>query len=244
MLAYHERSFPIPASLCDNRGLLGVPDTFALFMDLAGEHAALLGIGIEELLERGLYWLTVRTRVRFHRRPRLLEPVTAATFPEKPGGIRANRSYTLRAGEELLIEGKTEWAISETATGRLVRPAEVFPPELQYLDPVLQEPYMRVNGDFAAAPEVSRHTVRATEIDMGQHMNNVAYLYALADCFPTAEWNALALREVEVAFRAPVFEGEALSWRRRDEVGQIALAALRGEQVVFLARLTPEGAAC
>ena len=64
-----EKEIVILPSLCDGSGRLGIPDAFALFMDIASEHAEALGCGIGALGKKGLFWLTVRTRVRFFRRP-------------------------------------------------------------------------------------------------------------------------------------------------------------------------------
>ena len=120
----------VRASQCDAAGKLGIPAVFALFMDMATEHADALGIGLRELGKRGLFWLAVRTRVRLYRRPAMLEKVQAATWPEKPGRIRCNRDYTVAAGDELLAQGRTEWAVIHPETGKLVSAGEIYPPEL------------------------------------------------------------------------------------------------------------------
>ena len=49
------KEITILPSLCDSAALLGIPDTFGLFMDVASEHAAALGCGIRELGEKGLF---------------------------------------------------------------------------------------------------------------------------------------------------------------------------------------------
>ena len=43
---YYERPLTILPSMCDATAKLGVPNAFALFMDLATEHAERLGIGM------------------------------------------------------------------------------------------------------------------------------------------------------------------------------------------------------
>jgi acyl-ACP thioesterase len=60
-------------SICDSTARLGVYSTFALFMDIATVHAEALGCGAQSMMERGLFWLTVRTKILFRRMPRLME---------------------------------------------------------------------------------------------------------------------------------------------------------------------------
>ena len=51
--------------MCDNTGGIGIPAIFSLFMDLATEHGAMIKMGAEDLAEKGLFWLTVKTKVKW-----------------------------------------------------------------------------------------------------------------------------------------------------------------------------------
>ena len=93
----------IVPGLCDSTARLGVPDAFRLFMDIAGEHAETIGVGAAAMQARRLFWLTVRTMIRFHRRPVLAEHAALATFPGIPGKARCMRYYTLTQGEALIM---------------------------------------------------------------------------------------------------------------------------------------------
>ena len=61
--------------------------------------------------------------------------------------------------------------------------------------------FMQTSKLFTLLPEelVQRHTVRSTDIDMGRHMNNVAYVRLLLDCFPASVLGKLfSIQEVEL----------------------------------------------
>ncbi len=231
------KEITILPSVCDSSAALGVPDTFALFMDIATEHACALGCGIDALAPRGLFWLTVRTRVRFFRRPKMLERVTLSTWPEPPGKLKADRDYTLEQNGTLLAAGKTEWTVLDQKTGRLRPMADVFAPDFDFWpEAVWDEPFTRLLD--AAMPEFARHTVRSTDIDLGGHMNNVAYLRALAAAFSVSEWQGMNLRELEIAYRASCFEGDTLIWEKQESGGDLSLrAALPDGKTIVLARL-------
>ena len=93
--------------MCGKDSLMRHHSVFELFMDMAAEHAEELGIGGAALMEQGKFWLTVRTRVVFHRRPALMSRCEAATWPGRPGRLRCERYYTLSDGGGLCAEGKT-----------------------------------------------------------------------------------------------------------------------------------------
>ena len=227
-------------SLCDSSGRLGIPDTFALFMDIASEHAQALGCGIGALGERGLFWLTVRTRVRFFRRPAMMERVALVTWPEAPGRLRADRDYLLEGEGETLAAGKTEWAVLDQTTGRLVSPREVYDPALVFRpETVWPEPFSRLVD--TPMEEFARYTVRSVDMDLGEHMNNVAYLRSLAGTYSREAWQALGLRELEIAYRTPCREGDTLIWQRQtQEDGTLSLRAeLEDGTTAILAKLSP-----
>ena len=233
-----EQALDLAPSLCDAEGLLGVPAAFRVFMDAAGTHAERLGIGLAAMRERALFWLTVRTRIVFHERPAMGETVTLRTWPEKPGALRCNRSYTLSRGEKTLLRARTEWAVLHTGTGALTPAAGLFPAELAFdLPSACPEPFARIPDRFGDAEPFAEYRVRSTDIDVGGHMNNAAYLRALFGAFPNAELAALPIRTVDAHFRAACFEGETLRFFRRGEEGLLDLRAARDGQTALLVRI-------
>ena len=234
------KEITILPSLCDSAALLGIPDTFGLFMDVASEHAAALGCGIRELGEKGLFWLTVRTRVRFFRRPALMERVTLSTWPEAPGRLRAERDYLMEQEGRVLAAGKTEWGVLDQASGRLISPKEVYPPELAFFpETVWPEPFTRLPDE--PMEEYARYAVRSVDMDLGEHMNNVAYIRSLAGTFSAPEWQAMKIRELEIAYRTSCHEGDVLIWQRRTQSdGSLVLRAVReDEKTAVQVRITP-----
>ena len=232
------KQLTVTASQCDSGMRLGIPQTFELCMDLAGEHAEALGNGIVSMMDRGLFWVAVKTKLRFFRRPALLETVTAETWPEAPGRMRGNRDYVLSAGDEVLIAGKTEWTILNTAGGGLVSPREgIYDPALEFhIGECCPGPFHRFTEQEGWEP-FADYTVRSTDIDMGGHMNNAAYVRMLAGLFSTAERKAREVREAEVHYRAPCYEGDTLRIERRHTADALEMRAMSGDQTILLARM-------
>lgn len=225
-----EKQVPVTLSMCDNTGALAIPHIFTLFMDLAAEHGDAIGLGMDTLARKGLFWLTVKTKVCIYRRPKLLQTLNAATWPEVPGRIRCNRSYELTCDGELIAAGKTEWAMLELETGRLARIADSYPTSLQHCERTACDgAYARIPDDFSACPEISRYTVRSTDIDLGQHMNNAAYVHAIFGAFSCSELADMSIREMDVLFRTPCYEGDILSIRRRETPEGPEIGVLRAD---------------
>lgn len=209
------QSFSVLPSRCDSSGRLGIPDCFQLFMDIATAHANLLGVGMADFSPRHLFWITARTKVRFFRRPKIDESVSLLSWPDPPDRLRCTRQYLLKKGEETLAVGKTQWAVMNTETGSLQSVSDVFPTGLAIPDtPAMADAFLRIKDDFSETPFAS-YVVRSTDIDVGGHMNNCAYIRALASAFSCRDWNAMNLTELDVHYKASCYEGDTLLLQQR-----------------------------
>ena len=237
MEAQLSRDLTILPSLCDAGLKLSVPDLFAQFMDVATLHAEELGVGANALVSKGISWITVKTKVRMLRRPRLLETVAVSTRPLVPEKVRAIREYRLEKDGELLAEGKTEWAVIDLATGRPRLTEGVFDASLKLAtEPAYPEPFARIRPDFTDGERLGTWRVRSTDIDFLGHMNNIAYLRAVFGILPSSELKTLPQGGVEIIFRAPCFEGEELTLVRRlsDTGWELAVLKENGTPAAFL----------
>ena len=216
MEAVLRRDLTILPSLCDAELKLSIPDLFAQFMDVATLHAEELGVGAQPMIARGLGWITVKTKVHILRRPRLMETVTFSTRPLVPERVRAIREYRLEQNGALLAEGKTEWAVVDAATGRPRLMEGVFDPTLELAaEPAYPAPFARIRPELSDMEAVGTYRVRSVDIDFMGHMNNIAYLRAVFGVFSAKEMKTVPQGTVEIVFRAPCFEGDRLTLRRR-----------------------------
>lgn len=231
-----EQALFIAPSIADAEGLLSYPGAFHVFQDLAGIHAERLGVGLKAMTEKSLFWLTVRTKIVFLSRPALGETVTVRTWPEKPGAVRCNRSYEIARGEEILVRGRTEWAILNTETHAITPSTGVFPALPFDRGAACPEPFARIPDRFEGIEPFAEYRVRSTDIDVGGHMNNAAYLRALFGAFSNRELQAMDLKSVDAIFRASCFEGENLCFTRKAQDGALDLRIAREGETVLLAR--------
>ena len=238
---YHG-AWTVPLSHCDDTARLSVQGALSQFMDIAALHAEQIGVGGEAMAQRGLFWLTVRSRIRLYARPAMMQTVTLETWPGAVENLRCERFYTMKHGQTLLAEARTQWAVLDLASKRPVPVAAVYPPELILPEEtVCDGAYAPLRG--VPEDEICRYTVRSVDLDLGCHMNNVAYVWMLLGTFPSAELHRI--REMETHYRRPCFEGETLSIRRRrtEDGWQLAAVKESGETAVAALLRTAEDAA-
>ena len=238
----YTKTVTILPSQVDAWGRLSPDRTFDLFMDTATEAAGAMGVGWDFLIQRGLFWITVKARVRFIDPPRLLDTVEVVTWPEAPGEMRCNRHYEIRKDGAVLAQGLTEWAIVSVQTGKPQPMADILPSDLEYPDALASPgPFARISSQFVDPP-FAHHLVTNTDIDMARHMNNVAYVRAIINAFPLKAWKALNVKQMDVIFLTSAHEGDALRFQQRRDGSALDIrGTLPDGRVSVLAQLTTEG---
>ncbi len=227
-----ETSVVVTPDYCDAAGRLSPQAALTIFQGLAARHAEELGVGGAAMARRGEFWLTVHCRVDLLRPARLMEELTAATWPEPcaADALRCFRGYSLARGGETVALGRTQWAVLGPG-GRVVPFGQSgFPADFPYPDRtgLTGEP-ARFPDDFAPEDLVMTYTVRPTDIDLGRHMNNVAYVRLLLDCFSASKLAEGSIASVEVHYAAPCLEGETLQVFRRQEGDTVRLAVKKAQ---------------
>lgn len=245
MKCIHEKKYTVGPSDCDHTTRMSIPAAFDVFMDIASEHAESLGIGAGFMMETGMFWLTTKTRVHFYSAPSVMKGVMLATWPHRPRGIQTIRDYRMTtASGRVLAEGKTQWAVLNTVTGALVKIDDVFPKDLDLVEEtVLDQPFSRISEDVSDCEEFASYKVRSIDIDLGNHMNNVAYVRALFGAFSSKELDELRINDCEVCYKKSCYEGDNLRFfRRSNGSGYDVIVKGRGDDTVILARLTNQEA--
>lgn len=216
MVAKYSEEGKVLLSSCDSTKRLGIPDTFEIFMDVATKHADILKVGDCEFGPRGLFWVVVRTKIHFNKRPQLMSDITVSTWPDEPQRVRCDRNYVISANGEVLVCGRSEWAVIELESGRLQTVKDVYPDDIEFCgDCALEEPYTRFKESFEDAQLFASYRVSSTDIDFGGHMNNAAYIRALASCYECSAWNNLKISDIEINYKNQCYEGDVLKLRRK-----------------------------
>ena len=215
LVSTYKKEILITSSMCDFSGRLSAADTLAVFMDIATEHADMLNIGIKELSKQDLFWLTVKTKVHFESRPAMGAVLTLDTWPEKPRGLRCVRDYMLSKNGEPVVTAKTEWAVMNMKTGQLQKGDNIYPSELEINEAkALPEAFERFyNESFDDV--VGEYVVRSVDIDIGRHMNNIAYLRAFSGLFSVEQREQSCISDIEICYRAQCFEGDRLVFKKK-----------------------------
>ena len=240
---YFKKELVLTPDYCDMAAGLSPLGAFTIFQGIASEHAEQIGVGFEAMARRREFWLTVHTRVDFLGRAKLMDALTAATWPERcdESASRCYRSYSLSRGDETIAVGRTQWAILGPEKKTLKFAESGFPKDFPFIDrESVQGPNARFHDDFTESDLCLTHRVRATDIDLGRHMNNVQYVRAIMDCFSAKEIASGRMKSVEIHYFAPCLEGDELAIYVHREENQSRIAVRREGKIAAMANIKME----
>ena len=233
------RNITVLPSMCGGDSKLGIQSALDMFQDTATIHAESVDLGPTAMDRNNSFWVITKTRIHILRMPKMLEEVASNTWIQKCERASCERDYSITSGDETLAYGRSIWAVVSHETGRLLHLDKMYP-DVEFTVPVPDDrPFVRIGRDFDGCEVIGEYKVRSIDIDLGGHMNNVNYVRAMLGCFSSEELAALNISEIETNFLAQTFEGETLTFRRRDFEGGFDIGAAGTDgKTAFAARVT------
>ncbi len=163
----------------DRTEVLLLPGWFKLLQEAAILHANQFDTGTKAMTERGESWVLNRMAVGMTRYPRFEEALRIVTWSRGIRGFKGYREFRVfDAANEQILAGSSLWLYVNVRSKAIVRvPADVaagFPvcSEGPFLDDIdrLESP------DPAADAHTVAVTLRFSDFDANEHVNNTAYL--------------------------------------------------------------------
>lgn len=240
VMPVRKEPFAVHGYEVDAFGTLAAPALSGYLSEIAGLHAAELGVGLETLKAKGLTWVLLRLRMENPVPVGLGETVEVETWPSGVDRLVALRDFVVRRGDGTEVARATShWLVLDLETRKPVRPAEVLDPRLprEPLPPAValakgKLPELR-EWDFQ-----KRFHVRFADIDHNLHVTNTSYLAWAMEAVPKDTWQSSRLASFEVQYVAECTYGVAvLSRLVRTGDGGYAHAIVREEDGKELARL-------
>lgn len=196
-----KESFTLRAYECDRRGYASILTMCNFMQEAAGNHAAALGLSLENLQVKDLTWVLSRLCVRVMAYPCWHEEVEVETWPSAAGRLFAFRDFEISGAQRRYVVAASAWVLMDVRSRRPVRMLpiieEVLPlergraPQEQFLDRLV-----------APAEETNKCSfrVRWLDIDANRHVNNVHYLAWALETVPQDIRRSWQLQELRVEF--------------------------------------------
>ena len=228
MEAVYFEDFMIRYSEGDRRGEVKLRSAFDFLQDAAAGHAALLGVGLNDLQARNMIWVLSRIKVAFSRPAAIGEKVRVKTWPNGFSRLFAARQFEVATDRGPWAEASSLWLPLDAAKLRPIKPellAGLLPENAEL--PVFHtrlDKLPRID-----APELFRLTVRESMIDVNRHLNNAEYAAFAADAVNHLTGGKGRIAEIQLNYLAAQQEGAGLSIRGRLDDGAFRVEGITAD---------------
>jgi acyl-ACP thioesterase len=178
--------------------------------EIAGNHAALLGVGEDFVKANGIVWILSRMSAVLESRPARGSRIRVRTWPRGTDRLFAIRDYELNNEAGAVVgRGRSAWLIVDAATFRPRRP-EAFTaglPTNEGLEALPDGALALAAGD--GLERAADRSVAYSDIDYNGHMNNARYVQWIQDVMAPDTLNAPARLRLDINYLAEMKPGSA-----------------------------------
>jgi len=207
----YSETFIVRATDCDTERRMRLSALFVAMQEGGERHAISLGLGYDAMMERGLFFVLARIRVKTFRAPRCGERVVHTTWPGTSNRFFCPRYhvFTLEDGTPLACAGAL-WVTLDTGARKIVSPKAAnlpFPDTSDIPDPI--ELPMRMPALGPITQEVLR-TPAYSDYDINGHVNNTRYIAWLCDALGSDALAGRYIGELTAGYEKEIRENEPM----------------------------------
>ncbi len=202
------------------------------FQEAATEHANVIGIGRDTLLEKNVVWILAKMKVRILNELEVGDGYYVMTYPREVKSRFCPRDYYLYDKDgQLVVVGAAIWSLMDWTTRKVVRATDLDFGGTFREDEAFPEGFEKIR--VKEPVHVMDYIVGSEDIDENEHTNNCRY----ADMIAMAS-DISPIREFVLQFSKETREGEVISLAVENvEGGQAVVGSLPDDQTVFLAKI-------
>lgn len=209
MSGKYSKKYQIRTYECDKNSTLRLVTLMNIFQDMADSQAALLGLGLEFCLSKGMAWVGSNYHLQISRMPKLHEEITITTWPAVEKKLGAIRDFlvTDSVGNEI-IRASSQWILLDVAKKRPISLRDNLPQYQVVDDRVMAEDFNSRLSDVIREDYHLNFNVRFDDIDINNHVNNAIYPLWASEAVPTDFRQNKNIAEMEIAFKKEGLYGE------------------------------------
>lgn len=238
---FHTKTVFLTAAACDAQLEMPLPAFTQAVIDIATEHANILGIGFDRMIKDNAAWVLSRVSSVMKNYPACNEEYTMTTWITTLNRICSERYVRFdNARGETLGYVRTVWAAIDVDRRRPVNLLTLFPDGLPMPD--IAKPDLTLGRiPRVENPDIIRqHRFLAADIDCNRHVNTNRYVEQVINQWSVDFYDIHRVERFDIVFHAEALYGEEVKVvsRQEENTGTVEIIAPDGRlctqsQIVF-----------
>ncbi len=238
----YTKRFDTSYTSIDRSGRLGLVESLDINQDMITEFFG--AIGSDNLVLRtknNAAWVYTRTKMKIDGLPFWNTKTIAKSYVCSKSPIRLDIETVLTdEAENVLFTAKTQMCAIDFVKRSLCKISDItFPSDLDAEQPVLAEPFSKLNGIFTEDDFVLEEKIYASDTDFTRHTNNARYVKYLMNTFDADFYDTKTVAGFEIQFAKESTAGDVVRiYKKQTAAGRFDFLIKNGEEVIVKAELS------
>ena len=219
----------------DRYGRLQPVTVLDICQDMATLQAEDMGIGHDNMMEKGVFWAIVRLKYEIVREPEHFQVVRVRTWPHTPTSFSFLRDFHISDQDgNLLVKASSEWVLMDFQTRKFAKLKDHYAGPYDFCEDRAFETKPRKIASFEDENRPVFTVVPSySDIDLNGHVNNARYASFVVDALnPGPEG---AIHTLQIDFRHEALPGSPLTVHTLVQEGAVLSRGVREDGNVSFA---------
>lgn len=235
----HTEHFVVDDIMLDFKEHLPFSEIVKIFQFTTFKHSNLLGLDHVSMLEKSnAFWVVSRIKIVLKKQAGLFDKLSATTWTHPIGMVKAVRDCVVKHKNSIVAKCTSEWCCLDSETRKIRKLNSIHYPELEMLKlDNLNTQFELFNVELSDNDYVYTKIVRASDLDVNMHTNNLKYNQMVYDAFSVDELKSFDVNEYEIQFFNETKLGDNISILKRKVGKRYYCLGKVGDKIIFKAIL-------
>lgn len=231
----HIEKFKINDTDVDFKSKLSVCEIIKFLQIATFNHSNLIGLGHKPMEQKSnAFWVVTKIKVLINNNISSGDEIKVKTWTHPLTAIRANRDFNIKQKNRVMVKAAAEWCCLDYNTRKIRKLESIAYPDLEMVETKQNNiVFCNLTQEFTSKDYVYTKQIRATDIDINVHTNNLKYNTMALDAFSVEELKSFSVKEYEIHFVNESHEGDTIDIYKKKVGNCFYLCGRAEEKVVF-----------
>ena len=208
-----------------------------IFQDLAMLHAEEIDIGQDFVIERGVLWVVIRSKLELVAQPEHFQVVRVRTWPHSLTSFSFMRDFTMHDEQgRLLAKASQEWVLMDARTRKFASAKGIYEGEVDFCEDRVFEKKARKTPAFEEGNRpIKLMTPSFTDIDPNGHVNNAMYANFVENALEPGDRRIW--KTIQIDYRYEALPGQTFSLHTLVEDARVLFKGVSEEGTMLFAAM-------
>lgn len=219
----------------DLNSQLSITEIMRLLQLVTYNHSDEITLDHDTMITRdNAFWVVTKMKISILSPILSHEKLTLKTWTKQPGAVRFVRDLSIKCKNKIKVKGTSEWCCLDYTTRTLRKSNTIDYPQLEMIETKDNNlSFSNIKCDVDENDYVYTRTIRATDIDMNNHTNNLKYNFMALDAFNTQELKDKCIKEYEIYFVNESHENDQIKIYKRKIKNQYYIEGKIENKTIF-----------